>query len=58
MMGTLQSQVDHSLMMTVNGVLLAEPVILPGSPALYIWDDDRLPNGRIVDGSVVVDEGL
>jgi hypothetical protein len=56
-MGTLRSTADHSGL-TVNGVLLGEPVEIDGNPETYEWDDSAFPNGEIdADGNVTPDEG-
>jgi hypothetical protein len=56
-MGTLRSTTDHSGL-TVNGVLLGEPVEIDGNPETYEWDDSAFPNGEIdADGNVTPDEG-
>jgi hypothetical protein len=55
-MGTLRSTTDHSGL-TVNGVLLGEPVEIDGNPETYEWDDSAFPNGEIdADGSIILDE--
>lgn len=54
-MGTLRSATDVQGM-TVNGVLLGEPVELDGDPNTFEYDDSAFPNGEIVDGVVVPDE--
>jgi hypothetical protein len=56
-MGTLRSTTDHSGL-TVNGVLLGEPVEIDGNPETFEWDDSAFPNGEIdADGNVTPDEG-
>jgi hypothetical protein len=56
-MGTLRSTADHSGL-TVNGVLLGEPVEIDGNPETFEWDDSAFPNGEIdADGNVTPDEG-
>jgi hypothetical protein len=55
-MGTLRSTADHSGL-TVNGVLLGEPVEIDGNPETFEWDDSAFPNGEIdADGSIILDE--
>ena len=42
--------------MTVNGVLLGEPILLGISPITFGWDDSALPSGEIdADGNVTPD---
>ena len=42
--------------MTVNGVLLGEPILVGISPITVGWDDSALPNGVIdADGNVTPD---
>jgi hypothetical protein len=44
--------------MTVNGVLLGEPILVGISPITVGWDDAALPNGEIdADGNVLPDSG-
>lgn len=66
-MGTLRSKTNHGGL-TVNGILLGEPVILtadaqqlrPGDTmdaAWFSWDDSALPTGVLdADGNVTIDE--
>jgi hypothetical protein len=55
-MGTLRSTTDHSGL-TVNGVLLGEPVEIDGNLETFEWDDSAFPNGEIdADGSIILDE--
>ena len=43
--------------LTVNGVLLGEPILLGISPITMGWDDSALPSGEIdADGNVTPDE--
>lgn len=43
--------------LTVNGVLLGEPILLGISPITVGWDDSALPAGEIdADGNVTPDE--
>lgn len=43
--------------MTVNGVLLGEPILLGISPIAFGWDDSALPSGVIdAEGNVTPDE--
>ncbi len=43
--------------LTVNGVLLGEPILVGISPIAFGWDDSALPNGVIdADGNVTADE--
>ena len=42
--------------LTVNGVLLGEPILLGISPITVAWDDSALPNGVIdADGNITPD---
>jgi hypothetical protein len=44
--------------MTVNGVLLGEPILVGISPITVGWDDSALPTGEIdADGNVLPDSG-
>lgn len=55
-MGTLRSLTNHSGM-TVNGVILGDPVELDDDPATFEWDDARFPNGELdVEGNITIDE--
>jgi hypothetical protein len=43
--------------MTVNGVILGDPVELDDDPATFEWDDARFPNGELdVEGNITIDE--
>ena len=43
--------------LTVNGVLLGEPILLGISPITVGWDDSALPSGVIdADGNVTPDQ--
>ncbi len=54
-MGTLRS-LTNVQGMTVNGVLLGDPVELDGDPATFEYDDSAFPAGtvEVVDGALVV----
>lgn len=55
-MGTLRSHTDHTGM-TVNGVLLGEPVNLDDDSSTFEWDDSAFPNGVIdAEGNITVDD--
>jgi hypothetical protein len=56
-MGTLRSTTNWSWQMSVNGVMLGDPVELDDDPTTWEWDDSRIPNGEIdADGNVIPDE--
>ena len=56
-MGTLRSLTNWSWQMSVNGVMLGDPVELDSDPHTFEWDDARIPNGTIdADGNVIPDE--
>lgn len=56
-MGTLRSTTNWSWQMSVNGVMLGDPVELDSDPTTFEWDDSRIPNGEIdADGNVIPDE--
>lgn len=58
-MGQLQSNTDHTGAV-IYGVTLGKPSQLPYEVehlAIWAWEDEALPNGRITgDGRVVVDQ--
>jgi hypothetical protein len=39
--------------MTVNGILLGEPIELDGDPGSAEWDDSALPNGTIDRAGII-----
>lgn len=53
-MGTLKSYFNHTGL-TVNGILLGEPVEIDGDPSTFEWNDHRIPDGWVdQDGSVTI----
>ena len=43
--------------LTVNGILLGEPIELDGDPKTFEWDDSKLPNGTIdAEGNITLQE--
>lgn len=56
-MGTLRTtEIIEPGTVSVNGVLLGEPLELDGDPNTYDYDDSAFPNGTfvVVDGEAII----